>query len=183
MTKAEMIERYGIEYYEQYKARKNVQVKARYHNDPEYRANHKKYFKERYNTDPEFRKRHNATTVKSNMKRYNNDTEYKQQFMNEHNIYVKDKYANDKDYRLKHNTRTESSRILFNKRHHSRLKGYEIHHCFGYDDPNKFIYIPRELHRVIHQYLRDNNIDADSNHYKYIVHMINECAEYTYVSA
>ena len=62
------------------------------------------------------------------------------------------------------------------------IKDYEIHHCFGYDDPSKFIYISKSLHIKIHQYLRDNNIDADSNHYDYIKHMINECEEYTYIS-
>lgn len=183
MTKAEMIKRYGLEWYEQYKARKNAQNKERYHNDPEYKARHDMYSKERYHNDPEYRKRHNKACVKSNMKRYNSDTEYKQRIMDEHKDYVKDKYANDKNYKLKHNTRTESARILFDKRHHSRIKGYEIHHAFGYGDPSKFIYVPRELHRAIHRFLRDNNIDADSNHFNSIAQLINECTEYMYISA
>ena len=84
--------------------------------------------------------------------------------------------------KTKNNIRMQSNYILFEKRHHSRLNGYEIHHCFGYDDPNKFIYVPKLLHSKIHQFLRDNEIDADSNHYDYIKYMINECEEYTYIS-
>ena len=164
MTKAEYIERYGLEWYEQYKERTNA------HN------------KERYSTDPEFRKQHSKTSVKCIMKRYSNDSEYKQQVMDEHKNYVKDKYANDENYRFKHNTRVSSYHILFKKRHHSKLKGYEIHHCFGYDDPSRFIYIPRELHRAIHALLRDNSIDADSNHFNSIAQLINECTEYAYLS-
>lgn len=82
----------------------------------------------------------------------------------------------------KSSIRGQSRRILFDQRKHTKLKDYQIHHCFGYDDSSKFIYIPKSLHIKIHQYLRDNNIDADSNHYDYIKHMINECEEYTYIS-
>lgn len=84
--------------------------------------------------------------------------------------------------KIKNNIRKMSNHILFNERHHTKLKGYEIHHCFGYEDPSKFIYIPKSLHTKIHKYLRDNNINANSNHYKYISTMINECEEYTYIS-
>lgn len=155
MTKAELIQRYGIEWYEQYKAR----CKARYRNDLKYRESHKYQHKTHYYNDPEYRE-----TVIAQATAYNKN-----------NLNLNGK--------TKHNIRSQSQWFLFNKRNHSRLKEYEIHHCFGYDDATKFIYIPRELHRAIHALLRDNNIDADSNHYKYIVHMINECTEYTYISA
>ena len=72
----------------------------------------------------------------------------------------------------KHSVRAKSSRYLFNVLNHTKLNGYEIHHCFGYDDYKKFIYIPRELHLQIHHFLRDNGIDADSNHYRQIEHII-----------
>lgn len=78
--------------------------------------------------------------------------------------------------------RTQSSRILFNKRKHIKLVNYEIHHCFGYNDPNKFVYIPKELHFQIHQRLRDKNISAENEHYEQIKDLINECKEYTYIS-
>lgn len=159
MTKAEYIERYGIEWYEQHNIRNRACCKERYQNDPEFRKSRNAYQKERYHNDSEYR-------------------EYKRTYMK--TLNQNDLNSNGK---TKNSIRCQSSKILFKKRHHSRLKGYEIHHCFGYDDATKFIYIPKSLHTKIHQYLRDNSIDADSDHYKYIVHMLNECTEYTYISA
>lgn len=72
----------------------------------------------------------------------------------------------------KQNVRVKSSYYLFNVLKHFKIDGYEIHHCFGYEDYKKFIYIPRELHLEIHKFLRDNGIDADSNHYAQIEHII-----------
>lgn len=139
MTKAEYIERYGIEWYE----RRMEQHKLRCR---------------------EYRK-------KPEIKKYKKD-------------YVKEYRLNDLNSEglRKDNIRQQSQRILFNQRHHTKFKCYEIHHCFGYNDPTKFIYIPKSLHYKIHKYLRDNNIDADTDHYKYISSMINECEEYTYIS-
>lgn len=158
MTKAEYIERYGIERYEQHKAQCNALKKERYRNVPEFRESQKAWFKEHYQNEPEFRE-----SVITRVSAYNK---------NDLNSTGKPKY----------NIRCQSNQILFRDRKHSRLKGYEIHHAFGYGDPSKFIYIPKLLHNKIHQFLRDHEIDADSNHYKYIVDMINECNEYTYIS-
>ena len=72
----------------------------------------------------------------------------------------------------KNSIRTKSIRYLFNVLKHTKIKGYEIHHCFGYNDYRNFIYIPSELHLQIHQFLRDNEIDADSDHYSRIEHLI-----------
>ena len=83
----------------------------------------------------------------------------------------------------KDSIRTKSRRYLFNVLNHTKLKGYEIHHCFGYDDYRNFIYIPKSLHIKIHQFLRDNHIDADTDHYNNIVHLINACEEYVYIKA
>lgn len=83
----------------------------------------------------------------------------------------------------KQSIRLKSSRYLFNVLKHTKLNGYEIHHCFGYDDYRNFIYIPKSLHLKIHQYLRDNHIDADSDHYNQIVHLIIACEEYVYIKA
>ena len=79
--------------------------------------------------------------------------------------------------------RQKSSRYLFNVLKHNKISGYEIHHCFGYDDYRNFIYIPKSLHLQIHQYLRDNHIDADTDHYNQIVHLIIACEEYVYIKA
>lgn len=74
--------------------------------------------------------------------------------------------------KTKNNVRCMSRKYLFKVLKHTKIDGYEIHHCFGYEDYKKFIYIPKELHLQIHQFLRDNGIDADSNHYNQIEHII-----------
>lgn len=78
----------------------------------------------------------------------------------------------------KNNIRIKSNRIL--KKMNLKINNYEIHHCFGYEDPSKFIYISKSLHLKIHQYLRDNNIDVDSNHWLRIRDMVLHCNEYFY---
>ena len=72
----------------------------------------------------------------------------------------------------KANVRRTSRQYLYT--HGKKIQGYEIHHCFTYDEPRKFIYCSKEMHLKIHQYLRDNNIDADSNHYEQIKHLLDE---------
>ena len=78
----------------------------------------------------------------------------------------------------KHSIRVKSLKIL--KKSGINIPGYEIHHCFGYNDPTKFIYISKSLHLKIHQFLRDNNIDADSDHWMQIRDMVLHCNEYFY---
>lgn len=77
--------------------------------------------------------------------------------------------------------RLKSIRYLFNVLKHTKMDGYEIHHCFGYDDYRNFIYIPKALHLKIHQYLRDNNIDADTDHYSKIAHLVVAWDGYVYI--
>lgn len=77
--------------------------------------------------------------------------------------------------------RFKSIRYLFNVLKHTKMDGYEIHHCFGYDDYRNFIYIPKALHLKIHQYLRDNNIDADTDHYSKIAHLVVAWDGYVYI--
>lgn len=79
----------------------------------------------------------------------------------------------------KHLIRIMSNKILSSS--HAKLQGYEIHHCFGYENPNRFIYIPKTLHTQIHRLLRDNDIPADSVHWNAIRDLVNECEEYTYI--
>ena len=75
--------------------------------------------------------------------------------------------------------RVMSGKIL--KKSHTKLPGYEIHHCFGYENPGKFIYIPKSLHLKIHQLLRDKKIPSDSDHWNIIRDLVNSCEEYTYI--
>ena len=83
--------------------------------------------------------------------------------------------------KTKQSVRERSNRYLFNVLKHTKLKGYEIHHCFGYNDYRNFIYIPRALHLQIHQYLRDNGISADTDHYSKIAHLVVEWDGYVYI--
>lgn len=99
----------------------------------------------------------------------------------EHKEYVRKHKAKDINSIgiTKNCIRTQSNRILLKT--HSKLKGYEIHHCFGYDDPNNFIYIPRAIHLKIHQLLRDHKIQAESYHWNVIRDLVNSCEDYTYI--
>lgn len=81
----------------------------------------------------------------------------------------------------KESIRCKSRYIL--KKMKLNIPGYEIHHCFTYDDPNKFIYISRSLHLKIHQFLRDNNIDADSDHWMAIRELVNSTDEFWYIKS
>lgn len=90
--------------------------------------------------------------------------------------YEKSKAYNKADVnslgQTKQSIRLQSISIL--KKSGIKIPGYQIHHCFTYDEPSKFIYCSKELHLKIHQFLRDNNIDADSNHYEQIKHLLDE---------
>ena len=90
------------------------------------------------------------------------------------NSYQKAYYKSDLNSlgKTKQSIRIKSQRYL--KKYGTKIHGYEIHHCFTYDDPTKFIYCSREMHLKIHKFLRDNNIDADTDHYEQIKHLLNE---------
>ena len=79
----------------------------------------------------------------------------------------------------KKSIRQKSINIL--KKSGIKIPGYEIHHCFGYEDPSKFIYISKSLHLKIHQYLRDNNIDASNDHWMAIRDIVNDTDEFMYI--
>lgn len=104
----------------------------------------------------------------------------------EHPEEIKERHRKQRSRNLnasgdkKSHIRLQSRRYLSRK--HSKLEGYEIHHCFGYEDRKKFIYIPKTLHLKIHQLLRENNIPADSDHWMAIRDLVNSCEQYTYIS-
>ena len=81
--------------------------------------------------------------------------------------------------KTKQSIRVKSQSIL--KQMNLKIPGYEIHHCFGYEDASKFIYISKSLHLKIHQYLRDNNIDADTDHWMAIRDIVNSTDEFMYI--
>ena len=81
----------------------------------------------------------------------------------------------------KHSIRQKSQRIL--KKMHLHIPRYEIHHAFGYEDASKFIYISKSLHSKIHKYLREHNIDADSDHWLQISDIVNSTYEFIYIKS
>ena len=81
----------------------------------------------------------------------------------------------------KHSIRQKSQRIL--KKMHLHIPRYEIHHAFGYEDASKFIYISKSLHSKIHKYLREHNIDADSDHWLQIADIVNSTYEFIYIKS
>ena len=56
----------------------------------------------------------------------------------------------------------------------TKIPGYQIHHCCTYTEPYKFIYCSKEIHHLIHSYLRQHDIDADSDHYEQIKHLLDD---------
>ena len=72
----------------------------------------------------------------------------------------------------KYNIRKKSGNYL--RKYGKNIEGYQIHHCFTYNDPTKFIYCSKEMHLKIHEFLRDNNIDADTDHYEQIKHLLDD---------
>ena len=79
----------------------------------------------------------------------------------------------------KHSIRMKSQRIL--KKMNLHIPRYEIHHAFGYEDASKFIYISKSLHSKIHKYLREHNIDADTDHWLQISNIVNSTYEFIYI--
>jgi len=73
---------------------------------------------------------------------------------------------------IKYNIRSKSSHYL--SKYGKKIEGYQIHHCCSYSEPYKFIYCTKEMHLKIHQFLRDNNINSDSDHYEQIKHLLDD---------
>lgn len=90
------------------------------------------------------------------------------------NEYTRVYYKNDINSHGKSKGIIRSKSQYYLNKYGTKIPGYQIHHCFSYDDPSKFIYCSKELHLKIHQFLRDNNIDADSNHYEQIKHLLDD---------
>ena len=155
---------YDKEYYESHKEAYKASMKAYYESHKEaYKAKKKAY----YESHKEQRK--------ANMKAWY--AAHKEQ----HNAYMKEFMKSDVNSlgQTKHSIRLKSQRIL--KQMNLNIPGYEIHHCFGYEDPSKFIYISKSLHLKIHKYLRDNNIDASCDHWMSIRDIVNDTDEFTYI--
>ena len=107
--------------------------------------------------------------------------EYKKTYYQAHKEYYKEYTKSDLNSlgETKHSIRLKSQSIL--NQMNLKIPGYEIHHCFGYEDPSKFIYISKSLHLKIHQFLRDNKISADTDHWMAIRDLVNSTDEFMYI--
>lgn len=161
------------------KEAKKARRRKRYSEDPEkYNLYHRKYRSEhKAEVNARYRSRRAKNAEEINASNRNRRAEHPE----EHRAMMRKSLAQNvnKNGVTKHLIRTQSRKILFCT--HDKLSDYEIHHCFGYEDQNKFIYIPRDLHLKIHQLLRDKNIPADSDHWNVIRDLVNSCEEYTYI--
>lgn len=92
MTKAEYIERYGMEWYEPYLTRNKFKQKVRYQNDPEYREHVSKHNKARWRNEPELCKARCRDYLK---KRYHNDSEYRESEKARNRARKKARYVED----------------------------------------------------------------------------------------
>ena len=99
---------------------------------------------------------------------------HKEQYNAYQKAYQKDYNKSDLNSlgQTKQSIRAKSLHYL--NKYGTKIEGYEIHHCCTYTEPYKFIYCSKEIHLKIHQYLRDNNIDADTDHYDKIKHLLDE---------
>ena len=88
--------------------------------------------------------------------------------------YAKSYISNDLNSlgKTKNSIRCKSQYYLI--KYGQKIEGYEIHHCCTYNEPYKFIYCSKEMHRLIHAYLKQHNIDADTEHYEYIKHLLDD---------
>lgn len=91
-----------------------------------------------------------------------------------HKEYLKDYVKADVNSfgDTKESIRKKSRRYL--AKYGKKIPSYEIHHCCSYTEPYKFIYCSKEMHQLIHSYLRQHNIDADSDHYEQIKHLLDD---------
>lgn len=99
---------------------------------------------------------------------------YYEKIKNKKNAYMKNYFRSDINSlgQTKQCIRVKSLSYL--SKYGKKIPNYQIHHCFTYDDPTKFIYCSKDMHLKIHQFLRDNNIDADSDHYEQIKHLLDD---------
>ena len=152
MTKEEIKEYYKV-YYQEHKEEIKASAKAYYQANKEERKAYSKAYKKAH----------------------------KEQYNAYQKVYMKAYMKNEVNSlgQIKNAVRSKSRYIL--KHMNLNIPGYEIHHCFGYEDPAKFIYISKSLHLKIHEYLREHNIDAGKDHWMQIRDIVNSTDEFMYI--
>lgn len=141
MTKAELIERYGIDWYEAH----NIRNKTRN--------------KERYNSDAEFREANKAKSKERHKERYHKDTEYR----DAQKTKKREHYANDPEFRDAYNTRRRESYCRIGEYElienyelakAVNFKGWDIHHRLELTLNGEYAHSKDELKRMDMYYNR-----------------------------
>lgn len=171
MTKEERKE-YNKAYYKVHKEEHNKKMKAWQEEHREaYKTYQKTYHKVWHEEHREDIKEKNKAWREENREEFNKRMKRYYQNHREEVLAYRKSDLNSLG-QTKDSIRKKSQSIL--KKSGIKIPDYEIHHCFTYNDPSKFIYCSKELHLKIHQFLRDNKIDADSDHYEQIKHLLDE---------
>lgn len=130
MTKAEYIERYGLERYERRKTQNAAWNRKRYQNDPEFRESEKVRThtnqKERWSNNLEYRESMNTRNKARNKARYHNDPEYRKRLNRQNSARIQVSYVEDDRIDLIENYELAAK---------DNFEGWHIHHRMEiYDD-------------------------------------------------
>ena len=152
---------YNKSYYESHKEARKAATKAWKESNIDKFKEYQKAYKEAHK---EQMKEYNKAWYEANKE---SQKEYKKDYMKEYKRADVNALG-----KTKVSIRSKSQYYL--KKYGTKIQGYQIHHCCSYSEPYKFIYCSKEMHRMIHSYLRKHNINADSNHYDYIKHLLDD---------
>lgn len=152
---------YNKEYYESHKEARKASVKAWQESNKDH---YKDYQKAWHEANKDKVKAYNKAWREAN----------KEHYRDYYRDYRKDYWKSDVNANGQTKTSIRQKSIRYLKKYGKKIEGYQIHHCCTYTEPYKFIYCSREMHKLIHAYLRQHNIDADSNHYEQIKHLLDD---------
>lgn len=139
MTKQEMIERYGEEYYRKHIAKVNKHNKERYKTDNEFRervsACSNACHKERYKSDPEFRERVNTRNKVHQKERYNRDPEFRERVKAKCSICNKERYCCESLEDVENYQRAMAD----------NFEGWDLHHRLEINEQGKVRFTMKQL--------------------------------------
>lgn len=119
MTKAELIERHGVEWYEAYKAKKREYMNNRYNNDAKVREAKKYKYRYRYHNDLKWCEYYKAKSREYMNRLYHNDSEYREREIAYRTARTQHSYCKEGEFEL-----IENYELAKN----DNFKGWHIHH-------------------------------------------------------
>ena len=152
---------YDKEYYESHKEARKASVKA-------WKEAHKEQVKD---ASKEYYQAHKEKYKVYQKAWYEANKEQQKEYKKE---YMKAYHKADVNALGQTKCSIRSKSQYYINKYGTKIQGYQIHHCCGYIEPYKFIYCSKEMHKLIHSYLRQHNISADSDHYEQIKHLLDD---------